>query len=351
MNSSTASFLFRVAIFCFLGAISCRANSVDETERKDWTLSFYFENDLFLNTDKYYTNGTKFSLISPNLHKSFNDTRLIPGWLQPVVQRLPFINDKGIQKNVVISIGQNIYTPEDIRETALIPDDRPYAGWLYLGLGLHNKTDRWLDTLELDVGVVGPWSLGEDTQNFVHRTRDIPEALGWDNQIHNEIGINLIWERKRRVDLFGGPRGFGGDMIYHGGVSLGNVFTYGNAGAAFRFGWNVPSDFGAALIRFAGDTNAPASSADLRLEEGIGFGLHVFAGFDSRLMLRDITLDGNTFKDSHSVEREWWVTDFTVGASALLANWKFSYAYSYRTKTFENGVDHSFGSINISVTF
>ena len=32
---------------------------------------------------------------------------------------------------------QNIYTPGDISRTDLVPDDRPYAGITYGGVGFH----------------------------------------------------------------------------------------------------------------------------------------------------------------------------------------------------------------------
>ena len=67
--------------------------------------------------------------------------------------------------NFGISLNQKIYTPEDIKETKLITDDRPYAGWLYVGLSANYKTESRSHTLELDLGVIGPDSLGEEFQN------------------------------------------------------------------------------------------------------------------------------------------------------------------------------------------
>lgn len=323
-----------------------------ETWQNDWTLTAYFENDLVARTDRDYTNGTKFSWLSPNLHRTFNDSERIPDWLKPIVSRLPFVNNPGVQKNVSFSLGQNMYTPGDTSVEELIPDDRPYAGWLYLGIAFHNRTVRWSDTLELSLGVVGPWAFAEETQNFVHHVRGFAEAKGWDNQIKNEPAINLIWERKVRLARWGDHHGFGGDIISHGGAALGNVFIYGNGGGTVRFGWNVPKDYGSALIRFAGSTNGPAGANDIRTRsDAFPFGLHVFGTVDGRLMLRDITLDGNTFRDSHSVEREWVVGDFSIGTAMVLGQWKLSYALTHRTRTFEKGTAHEFGSVNISLTY
>jgi hypothetical protein len=52
---------------------------------------------------------------------------------------------------------QSIFTPEDLHLTGPDPRDRPYAGWLYSGVGLiqENGGNRVHDA-ELLIGVVGP---------------------------------------------------------------------------------------------------------------------------------------------------------------------------------------------------
>ena len=44
-------------------------------------------------------------------------------------------------------LGQSIFTPEDITNPNLIVNDRPYAGWLYFGIGLikrHKSGSIWV---------------------------------------------------------------------------------------------------------------------------------------------------------------------------------------------------------------
>ena len=69
-----------------------------------------------------------------------------------------------VTRRVGISIGQNLYTPQQHRYVALrFSNDRPYAAWLYSSFALQQtykrrdaKTDREepvrLDTLQLDLG-------------------------------------------------------------------------------------------------------------------------------------------------------------------------------------------------------
>src|SRR3972149_12087096 len=127
----------------------------------------YFENDLFGGTDKHYTNAFRLTWLSPDLTEYDEDTRL-PRWGLPLLRKLPLINRPGFQRNVGLSIGQNIYTPEDLSRRDLIRDDRPYSGWSYFSLTFHVKNAVQLDTFEITAGIVGPSSMAEETQRIVH---------------------------------------------------------------------------------------------------------------------------------------------------------------------------------------
>lgn len=166
------------------------ARAVDNPLDKDTasTFTLYFENDLFGDTDQNYTNGIQLSWISPDLTQ-YRDK--IPRWMVPLVMRLPFIHEPGLQRNVGFSIGQQIFTPQDIQRRDLIDDDRPYAGWLYLGAAFHNKNYRRLDTLELQIGVIGPASLAEEAQNLVHEVRDIATAKDGTISLKTSLGCCL----------------------------------------------------------------------------------------------------------------------------------------------------------------
>ena len=78
----------------------------------------------------------------------------------------------------------------------------------------------------------------------------------------------------------------------------------------------------------------------------------MFARADGRLVARNIFLDGNTFRDSASVERKWPVADLSVGASLNYKNTKLTYALVYRTEEFVGqSAGELFGSITASIEF
>jgi len=313
-------------------------------EKLPWAVNVYFENDLFTGTDSNYTNGVKISLISPDL-LSFVESGKLPDWSLEYIYRLPFINDPNpaLKRKVEFSLGQNMYSPADISRSDLIIDDRPYAGWTYFATAFHTKSSGRMDTIELQLGMVGPESFADETQTAVHDLRDLQRPNGWEHQLKNEPGLAAIYERKWRLAPFFSRDTFAIGAVTHLGCSLGNVATYANTGFETRLGWNLPADFGVSLIRPAGNTSFSACQQQ---------GGYFFAGVNGRAVLRDIFLDGNTFADSHSIGKKPFVADLAGGAAFYFKQVKLTWTQVLRTKEFDGQPDnHSFGSLTLSFFF
>ncbi len=323
----------------------------DEARRSD-TLSLYLENDLFGfdNKDRYYTHGTKLSWISRDLSDS-GEASSLPLWIRWVLDRVPLINGPEIRRSVSFSLGQNIYTPEDKERSDLIPDDRPYAGVTYLGLGFHGISGRRMDTLEVDVGIVGRHSYAEDCQKVIHDWIGSVAPKGWEHQLKDEPILNLFFERKWRLLKAREAGGLGFDASRTWDGAAGNAYTGVNLGGQVRFGWNVPNDFGDLSHRPGSDSSAPEDDGDPRFFRPLHrVGVHVFLG-STETPWPEHLLDGNTFRESHSVDRKPFVAQCTEG-SVILHRFKITYSYVYRTKEFETQKEgQQFGAITVSCTF
>ena len=231
-------------------------------------------------------------------------------------------------------LGQNIYTPQAIHTPAPPQPDRPYGAWLYTGVSLlqedRHDTHDTLENTEVLAGVVGPLALGRMVQNDFHQFIGVLPAEGWKNQLHNEPGLVASYERKWR---FAAPlgEGFVVDAIPELGGTLGNIFTYGEAGGMVRFGQNMAADYGPSHIR-------PSLSGTGwfdpdRLDGKIGW--YLFAGTQGRAVARTIFLDGNSWRDSPSVDKKPLVADLMVGASLFWsANARVDFSAIQRTKEF-----------------
>ena len=307
------------------------------------TVNFRIDNDLFGKQDQGYSNGVQLTLVSPNL-VDYTDDPCLPRMARWFNRRLNALTPEGFdQQNMVVTFGQAIFTPTDYTRSDLITDDRPYAAALLVGLGYNARNGDQLRTTQLQLGIVGPSALGEQVQNEVHHILGDPPFEGWDNQLRDEPVFRLVHERMRRFSPDNGTWGW--DAITHYGGSLGNLATYANAGAEVRFGRHIPDDFGSTPLRPAGENTAPTRSRPV----GGPFGAHVFLTFDARWVLHDITLDGNTFRDSHSVDKKSLVGEAGLGLALTKGRWKFALARYYRSREFEGQVEAPvFGSFTIS---
>ena len=157
------------------------------------------------------------------------------------------------------------------------------------------------------------------------------------------------------------PPGFSSDLLPSLGAALGNVTTYASTGLQVRAGWNLPSDFGYSPIRPGGVTQVDAlrdrqvaatETGRPRLIRREALRAYGFAGVHARAVARDIFLDGNTFRDSHSVSSKPLVADFVAGLTVGYGSAKLSYAKVFRTREFRGQPrDHRFGSITLSYAF
>ncbi|HTB79471.1 MAG TPA: lipid A deacylase LpxR family protein [Opitutaceae bacterium] len=335
-----------------LTSASLSAQSADtvstERARSAPTFTVYFENDVFANTDRHYTNGVKLSWLSADL-TSWGQT----GWRQSFLNALPFVNRPEGQKNFGVALGQNIYTPQNISASVPDPKDRPYAGWSYLEFAFISKTPAIADTISIQLGIVGPHSYAEETQRIVHEWIDSTHPRGWDHQLHDEPGVNLIYERRWRLYARTLANVLGLDLVPHAGASLGNVQTYANAGGTLRLGLNLPSDFGVQLARPGSIGGTPADDLDPRVALDRNFSLFVFTAADGRAVGRDIFLDGNTFRSSPSVDKEPFVADLSAGVGLIAGRWQFTFTEVARTREFktERESHDDFGSVTVSRAF
>ncbi len=299
-------------------------------------ISATLENDIFAGEDNNYTNGVRFAWFSSEIG--------VPGWLERSAEKLPFFDPSGNMR-YGFALGQNMYTPTNIELRSPDPRDRPYAGWTYGSISLiADKGDR-MDSLQLQLGIVGPASLAGQTQDFVHDLIGSPDPQGWDNQLKNEPGVSLFYERKWRNIWETEPGGFGIGLSPHVGAAAGNVFTHANAGLTLRVGTDLGSDYGPPGIQ----PRLPGSDFFVPSRD---FGWYLFAGVDGRAVARNIFLDGNTFTDSPSVDKNPLVGDAQLGLAVTFETVRLAYTHVFRSKEFEGQRSpDSFGALTLSYRY
>lgn len=303
---------------------------------------FYVENDARgiggPGSDNNYSNGVKVSYI-------FAEDKM-PNWAERPVKSFAFLDEKmgEAQVNFGISLGHQIYTPRNTSATNLIQNDRPYAGWLYLGFAAAFKQKNVGHFVELDIGVVGPSALGEEVQNNFHDMINTDRAKGWKNGLKDEFALQFSYQKRYKY-----WKSDSWDLVPYFGLSYGNVLLGAHLGGMVRAGVHLPDDFGPTRPSSNdGDSFlAPATpSPTPRLS------YYVFTGSRGNITFRNIFLDGNSFQKSHRVTKYPFTFETELGVGLQYRPWSVIWRYVTRSPEFEErSIFNSFASVNLIYSF
>lgn len=336
-------FKYLVIVGCWI-AFVVSTDACARTERPESFMSLQFENDNFTIIDdirdQYYTNGLSLSIL--RLEKP-------PAWLGELVNGTPLSSNADVLDLVQHTVGHKIYTPKNTFSSTVVANDRPYAGYLYYSISSVSNTRQsetidYGNRVEVTFGVVGPGALGEGSQSFVHELMGVDTPNGWDNQLKNEpilgISYSKLWRRVKPAS-----NGLMMGVNRHDTIALGNGATYVASGAMLRLGNNLKRDL-------APPTISPGFPGSPYFQPGRQSSWYLYLGFEARLVLRDIFLDGNTFSNSHSVDRELLVGDTQFGFVYMVDDVRIALSKVFRTNEFTTQAERDvFGGINLSVHY
>jgi len=260
--------------------------------------------------------------------RSWDDLQGVPDFMGRWGARLPTLTAEGLQYGASVSVNQIIQTPADLNRSELADWDVPYAGVLAAQFAWYAFNDDDLRAFQLTAGVVGPPSLAEPVQDLIHDIVGSDKAQGWDHQLSSEPVINLSYLRKKKLWRAGDPVGLSFDLAASGQVGIGNLLTHAGVGLEVRLGSNMPGGFlylsepaGLSLRHNArlapANPSKPAIYASLALR--------------ANLVAHDLLLDGNTFEDSHSIDREDYVAHAIGGLHYETDTWAAHFTVAHPT--------------------
>lgn len=326
-------------------------NPIPESARKAGEylgINWRWENDVWGRTDQWYTNGAQMSVVFPD-YRTFDET----GWglTEHLIRLGPFSETADTLYRYTLSAAQDIYTSRDLSLSNPPADDRPYAGWLRINGGLVSVNPDRMDVVEVSLGVTGDPAIAEHIQQGIHVfLGQWPE--GWDTQLPFEPTLQLTWTRHWHVrEQF--STDYAWDMTPMMGMTLGNIYTYAQAGLDFRIGRKLPYDFGATRIMPGGRQGIPYSDKDLRVRDQDELAAYLITGFDVRAIARNAFLDGALFSDSRSVEKEPVVADFRFGFGIAHEQFRLTFTEVFRSKEFTTQTEDwfTYGTVNLAYLF
>ena len=252
---------------------------------------------------------------------------------------------QGSARQFNFSLGHKIYTPAHIEDSAVIENDRPYAGWLFGSFFKEMVSGSIYEKREWVVGVLGRYSGAEELYNGFHRYvygNDRRDARGWQHQIGSELGIRGLYERRSLIFRSSNARF---DLNWLAMGRFGNVHIDGTLGGMSRFG----------LV------NPLPPSFDPYFNQNALFG--VFQA-EVRLVVYDATFQGGGFDrifnnnqaSPHHFEygdlKPLVVTMVTGLHLKTAFGLSFSYLVLVRTREFVDQTDNfRYGRITVSISY
>lgn len=334
---SRALLLAGCALFLCLIAPAARA---DETNMvipdPDSIITFQWENASITTSDlpdRYYVNGLRAGYTSP--------TGDVPDFVANIGHTLW---GDGLQR-ISVNLDQWMYTPAATNIAPPPASDEPYAGVLTADFSLMQDTDDWRSILGVDIGVLGPDAGAGFVQHNFHNLIGQSTPVGWSYQMPNEPILEFISERVWRLPT-GHVGGLETDALPNVTAGVGNLWIYGLAGAVFRIGQGLDSDYGVARIR-------PGMSGGDGFTPVRDFNWYFFAGADAQVFGYNAVLQGEPLQSTPGVSMDPLVGEMEAGFAIILKGVRISYTQVFQTTTFhgEHGGLHQFGSLLAQVRF
>jgi len=271
-----------------------------QAEESKW-FAATLDNDLLVGNDNGYTNGIYLSWFEAG-YKSEDH---VPHWLAtPLSWSLDMESTKtSLQAH---SIGQTMVTPQDITIVDPPLNEIPYSGALLYSYTYIAIEEAHADSVATTIGIVGPSSGAEASQKWIHDRIGSDEPLGWDTQLKDEPVFQL--SRARIWRSWSSPNDRK-DLLVLGDAGLGTLSSYVASAMLVRYGSNLSRTFATPLLINNRSTNPAAI-------EGAWY-LYAGARFD--YTFNQIFTDGNTFRDSRSIDYDQSQIGLTMG---LAYSWK-----------------------------
>ena len=319
-------------------------------ERALWRLEV--DNDGFVHKDNAFTNGGSIQRHSPLFDRwELMGPSKFSGWISRTIPGLGDGGDRVVRRGSGLT--QVMMTPEDISNPDPQPGDIPWAGALGWAESWYAYDNERLNAFQIYGGILGPYSLAEPFQIWIHHLINADEPLGWDNQLKTEPLVNLNYAIKRKLYSSGEYLGgFATDLAVGGEAGLGNFMTFAEASLEWRIGWEMPHGF-------VSTPDPPASGIMLSPEMEVPKKLSIYFSIVARVTATGYTVfyDGNTFGDSPhpGLEYDTASRGAVFGLHVAKGRWAVHFNFnSYESLPFETVnplTDLAWGNITFEYLF
>ncbi|WP_333820832.1 lipid A deacylase LpxR family protein [Ohtaekwangia sp.] len=165
-----------------------------QKQERNHLFRVYEDNDFFNlignNTDRAYTNGTRFDFFQKA--KTKQRSFLYKLWPKAGPSSTNFTG---------WSIAQLMVTPNDISVASYQSNDYRYSGALFVARSFYSydPVRKFSFQTEALAGVRGPQAMAKQTQTVVHKMINSGVPQGWNNQLGTQALLNLTFTAERNL--------------------------------------------------------------------------------------------------------------------------------------------------------
>ncbi|WP_225741780.1 lipid A deacylase LpxR family protein [Halospina sp. K52047b] len=303
------------------------------------TLSLSWDNDLLTGEDKGYTNGLRISYLEEAAENKPDCRLCLSGRTRDALTPLPGVGAPESNHALAWSLRQLMLTPQDIERREPQYDDIPYTGYLSGSVTLWSWDDRSITGYGVSAGVIGPDSMAEEAQEWVHGVTGSTNPRGWDNQLGTDWVGGVQALHARRALKTGQADGLQQDLNWLVSAEASNFISNAQIGAGWRFGTNLPDNF---ISDYAGLSSSVGMPGIL---DAPGPGWSVFVGVLGEWIPYSY-LDERSGR--YQYDQEPLVGHAGIGASLHTRDLHFS--VSLRTTTSQDATNKeplSFGTVSL----
>jgi hypothetical protein len=307
-----------IMVFAMIaGFVSLSAQTVPKPTSH--ILEVEWANDVWTGTDRYFTNGLELRYYNSFFRKLPSSYILLP-------------EKKGEIVYHGLTLTQNFYTP-DLHYSEHFSSDRPFASYLLLGhrkISLNNEKHIRKQS-ELQIGILGRYSGGEEIQNSIHKVLPTSEpVVGWNNQLHANPALN--YRMKFEHGLYN-TKDF--ELMSVANINLGIPYT----------------DVGGGLKMRVGHMNGYFSDFGVNTKKG--WQLYFFAEVGAKYVAYNATLEGGLFYDNAYIMKDIdrFVVQSHLGVAFTMKNFGIEVGQKTISREFKTGRSHMWGYVTFRFAF
>lgn len=315
--------LFSLLIFLST-LLSAQVNERYHTEKIEISypekVEVEWANDVFFQTDQYFTNGLALQYYTQSLQK-FGISKLL---LDPMSESGPIYS---------LTLLHDIFTPRNVFGDP-VQTDRPYAGVLMFGIKASHFSSKnnYRFSSEIQGGLLGEYAGGRFVQNGIHVLLPASEPIpGWAYQIDHDLCLQYITGLEK---LFFWHKWIEADLLAKG--RLGLPYTDFSGGSRMRVGIS-PNYY----------------SPDHLLSKKANY-IYFFTEFNLRTVFFDATLQGGALNDKspHTiVDINPLIGEFKAGIAGRYSGFELEMGAHSFTAKFDGAESHKWAYFKFGILF